>query len=175
MFLLHSLQSPINIGMLLRTAEVFGQSVVVLDAHDVLRREIDTIADFACGALGRRPPIVETQWEACLAHVPGRLVATSFEPNAKPLHAFTWREDDCIAFGNEYDGLPPDFTKVAQTSVWVPTPTQYLPKPKSTRPIDPSRTDGVKDDGNVSLNVAASAAIIAHAIYQATAPGTSGA
>lgn len=165
MFLLHSLQSPINIGMILRSAEAYGQSVVICDTHNVVEDNLSTIADFACGALGRRPPIVETCFEACQPHVKGRLLATGFDQNAVPLNFATWKDSDCIVFGNEYEGLPRPVLDLADAQIWVPMPSQKLPKPTSASPIDPSRTEGVSNNGQPTLNVAATAVIIAHNIY----------
>lgn len=167
MFLLYSLQSPINVGMILRSAEVYGQAVVILDSHGVMRgNKLNVVADFACGALGRRPPIVEQTAAACLDRIKGRLVGTGFGPSAVPLSNMTWRPGDCVVFGNEYDGLTADIDRMA-TTVWVPTPDQHLPKPRSISPIDPGRVAGVRNEGATSLNVAATAAIVAYQMYQA--------
>lgn len=177
MFLLHALQSPINIGMILRTAEVFGHGVVIYDPHDVMRGDnLNTVADFGCGSFGRRPPFVSVDLETCLARVPGRLIATTLEGNAKPLSSFGWEQSDCVVLGNEYDGLPPEFTSRADQRLWVPVPPGHLPKPASLSPIDPARTQAVRDNGSVSLNVAATAAIIGHSIFSAKAsiPGLPG-
>ena len=171
MFLLHSLQSAINIGMILRTAEVYHQSVLILDTHGIMKGQgLEVVADFACGALGRRPPIVETRLDICLQRVTGRLISTGFGPNATPLAYMSWRPGDCVVFGNEYDGLEEAGLERAADTVWVPTPDQHLPKPRSISPIDPFRTQGVANDGGVSLNVAATAAIIGYAIFMAGAP-----
>lgn len=168
MFLLHALQSPINVGMILRSAEAFGQSVVICDTHNVMGDEnLSVVADFACGALGRRPPAVEVDLDACLARVKGRLIATGFGDNAVPLTYSKWLNDDCIIFGNEYDGLPGSVLGRADMTIWVPLPSQHLPKPISANPIDPARSASVRNNGQPSLNVAATAAIIAHDVYAA--------
>lgn len=168
MFLLYALQSPINIGMILRTAEVFEASVIIYDAHGVMAGDaIETIADFACGALGRRPPLVFDRAEDCLARVKGRLIATGLDENAKPLPYHKWKSGDCVVLGNEYDGLPGPLIARADSVVWVPTSSQYLPKPISASPIDPHRVEHVRNNGCTSLNVAATAAIIAYSQYEA--------
>lgn len=171
MFLLHALQSPINIGMILRTAEVFETGVMIYDAHGVMKGDaIETIADFACGALGRRPPLVFDRAEDCVARVKGRLIATGLDENAKPLPYHKWQSDDCVVLGNEYDGLPDPLVARADSVIWVPTSSQYLPKPISASPIDPHRVERVRNNGDTSLNVAATAAIIAYSRYQAMQP-----
>lgn len=171
MFLLHSLQSPINVGMILRTAEVFEQSVVILDAHGLMSDErLEVVADFACGALGRRPPIVETSLERCLERVGGRVILTGFDANAIPLPQVDWKSGDCVVFGNEYDGLDKSGISDAWATVWVPTTDQSLPKPSSINPIDPTRTEGVSHNGRATLNVSAVAAIIGHSIFSARFP-----
>ncbi len=171
MFLLHALQSPTNIGMILRTAEVFETRVIGFDPHGVMRgMHLERIADFACGALGRHPPIASDDLEFCLAQVPGRLIATGLGGNAKPLAFHKWNGDDCVVLGNEYDGLPDAFSARADSTLWIPTTDQHLPKPKSTVPIDATRVEGVRNDGDASLNVAAAAAIIGYARFQALKP-----
>ena len=172
MFLLYSLQSPINIGMILRSAEVYGHGVVILDTFGVMRGEkLEVVADFACGALGRSPPIVETSLSASLGHITGRLIGTGFGHGATPLQHMSWQQDDCVVLGNEYDGLEAVMIQRMQKTVWVPTPDRHLPKPRSTTPIDPARTKGVRNDGGTSLNVAATTAIIAHQMFQARNTG----
>ncbi|MCR8825248.1 TrmH family RNA methyltransferase [Pseudosulfitobacter koreensis] len=166
MFLLASLQSPINIGMILRTAEVFGHGVTIYDPTNVMQGgNLDWVADFGCGSFGRRPPFVSPDLSTCLDRAQGRVITTAADGTATPLGAFVWQPDDCIVFGNEYDGILKQIETNADATVWVPVPKRYLPKPKSKSPIDPDRSDGVVNDGSTSLNVAATAAIIAHAIY----------
>ena len=54
--LLVGLQSPINIGMILRVAETYQFHVSVIDRFGVLAdtAKLGVIGDFACGALARR-------------------------------------------------------------------------------------------------------------------------
>lgn len=168
MFLLHSLQSPINIGMILRTAEVYEQTVVVFDTHGVMNdARLETVADFACGALGRRPPVVETSLERCLERVGGRMILTGFGADAVPLSGMKWKSEDCVVFGNEYDGIDISGLERAHATVWVPTTDQHLPKPRSTSPIDPTRVEDVRRNGGVTLNVSATAAIIGYSMFLA--------
>ncbi|MEO0668236.1 MAG: TrmH family RNA methyltransferase [Pseudomonadota bacterium] len=168
MFLLHSLQSPINVGMILRTAEVYEQPVVVLDTHGVMLGErLKTVADFACGALGRHPPAVETSLKRCLERVTGRMILTGFDGNAVPLSEMKWKPGDCVAFGNEYDGLDLSGMDKAQATVWIQTTDQHLPKPRSINPIDPTRVEEVRRNGGATLNVAAAAAIIGYSMFSA--------
>lgn len=168
MFLLDSLQSPINIGMILRTAEVFGHGVTIYDPYGVMKGgNLDRVADFGCGSFGRRPPFVSQDLETCLGRAPGRIVATAVTEEAIPLDAFEWRDDDCIVFGNEYDGVARGVAAHADCAIWVPVPPKHLPKPRSKDPIDPNRTTSVANNGSASLNVAATAAIIGHAIHMA--------
>lgn len=162
--LLWGLQSPINIGMILRSAEVFGVAVVVHDVHAVFDdpARLRTISDFACGALQRVPPrrigpqsITEDS----------RLVATSLEPGATPLPDFRFALSDCLILGNEYDGVPADLVARADIRLRIPMPEGFLPKPPSHNPIDPSRTLPVAHDGRPNLNVAAAAAILFYAAW----------
>src|SRR5262249_52793385 len=115
-FLLYDLQSPINIGIILRTAEVYQFKVSILDSHGVLgdREKLNTTEDFACGAMSRRV-FQRLENPAAVARLRSgrRLVATSIAPNAFPLSNFHFARDDLIALGNEYDGLPDDLVASA--------------------------------------------------------------
>lgn len=156
----------------MRTAEVFGHGVSIYDAYGMMQGgNLDTVADFGCGSFGRRPPFVSQELELCLDRVQGRIIATSVHASGNPITGFHWQPDDCVVFGNEYDGLPEDFLVYADEIVWVPVPKKHLPKPKSKNPIDETRAIGVANDGSASLNVAATAAIVAHAIYMAGSGG----
>jgi len=160
MLILENLQSPINLGMILRTAEVYQVRVGVLDPHGVLSGDrLATVADFACGALGRNPPYVARGEDDLVDWAPGRIIATSLEFGESP-QTFGWRADDCIVLGNEYDGISEAMTRRTNGAIRIPLPSAFLPKPKSISPIDPDRTAPVRNDGTPSLNVAAAAAVI---------------
>ena len=167
-FLLVGLQSPINIGMVLRVAETYQFRVSIYDPHAVLDdpTKFRTITDFACGAV--------TRWgfrtirdAAELGGIVGgrRLVATSIEDKARSLADFQFRRGDLFALGNEYDGLPDDLVTRADAVVTIPMPNVWTPKPKSQNPIDPLRTTTVARDGQPNLNVAMSAGIICYAAF----------
>jgi tRNA (cytidine/uridine-2'-O-)-methyltransferase len=169
--LLYGLQSPINLGMILRVAETYRSSVYVFDPHFVFadphRRE--TISDFACGALERVPPEVLADPADLAARSEGsRLIVTTISPDASALEDFAWRPGDMAMLGNEYDGLPAALQHGAAARLRIPMPSGHYPKPRSHRPIDPSRTAPVASDGMPSLNVAISAAIILYSHYVAT-------
>jgi tRNA G18 (ribose-2'-O)-methylase SpoU len=167
--LIYKLQSPINIGMILRIAEIYRRSVLVRDAHGVFERQaaIRTISDFAVGALQRRPPrMLNDEQVGELVHsTANRLVATTSSAAALDACTFSWRIDDCFILGNEYDGLPAEIEKSASASVRIPMPSGFLPKPKSFDPIDESRTASVANDGEPSLNVATAAAVLCSFAY----------
>lgn len=169
--ILCSLQSAINIGMILRTAEVYRHPVIVIDRHGVFMDEakLRTIGDFACGALERQPPLMVPDLEAAFAATPGRRLATSIAAPAAKAHEFGWRADDAVLFGNEYDGLSATEFAAADALVTIPMPAGYLPKPKSHSPIDPARAAGVSQDGAPNLNTAVAASIIAFLGYVAGA------
>src|SRR5215475_1637832 len=107
--LLYALQSPINIGMILRVAESYQFGVSIYDPHAVLAHpgKLATIGDFSCGALARqgfRNVADQAALTEFLRH--RRLVATSIERSTVTLPDFRFQRDDLIALGNEYDGLP---------------------------------------------------------------------
>ena len=78
--------------------------------------------------------------------------------------------DDCIVLGNEYDGLPPDFTRDAV--VTIPMPPGHYPKPASSSPIDPVRAAAVKMSGVLSLNVATAGTVLCVLAYGCSALGS---
>jgi tRNA (cytidine/uridine-2'-O-)-methyltransferase len=166
--LLFGLQSPINIGMILRVAETYECRVSVFDPHDVFSdaQSCRVISDFACGALQRVPPAVFTnpgEFRSVRGH--SRLVATVIEPDSVALPDFTWQAGDLLALGNEYDGLPPEMMDQATVRLRIPMPDVYTPKPVSYHPTDPTRTAPVARDGMLNLNVAMAAAILIYSAY----------
>lgn len=172
--LLIGLQSPINIGMILRVAETYQFHVSILDRFDVLgdAAKLAVIADFACGALARRGfRRVADDCELARLRAGRRLVATSIEPNAVDLSAYRFAAGDVIAFGNEYDGLSDAVLTSADAILRIPMPAVWTPKPKARHPIDPSRTAPVAREGSPNLNVAMTAGIICHAAYQSWLDG----
>lgn len=166
--LLYALQSPINIGIILRVAEAFQFRVSIFDLHRVLDNEekLATIRDFSCGALSRRAfdRITDANGLAELRKC-RRLIATSITSHAVPLTDFKFAPGDILALGNEYDGLPGHLEADADCLVRVPMPPGWMPKEMSYSPIDPSRTTPVAHDGQPSLNVAVTAGIICYAAF----------
>lgn len=163
--MLYGLQSPINIGMILRVAESFGADVVVADVHQVLRdsAKLQTISDFACGALQRRPPLIihdMAQFDR-----PGRLISTTIDKDSLSLPDLVWQTGDTVILGNEYDGVPEDIHRASDLQLRIPMPAGHFPKPRSVSPIDPTRTTPVSRPGEPSLNVALAAGIIAYSAY----------
>jgi tRNA G18 (ribose-2'-O)-methylase SpoU len=167
-FLLYGVQSPVNIGMILRVAEVYQFKVSILDLHGVLkdRQKLDSLEDFACGAISRRglhrlddPAMVRRLRSG------RRLIATSIGPDAVPLPQFPFAMGDLVVLGNEYDGLPDDILAGADARLHIPSPPAWLPKERSHSPIDPSRTAPVNRDGQPSLNVAMTAGVVCYAAY----------
>jgi tRNA G18 (ribose-2'-O)-methylase SpoU len=166
-FLLYGLQSPINIGMILRVAETYRFDVAVYDRYGVLDDpdKLNTVKDFSCGAATRRP-LQKIADEAGLDRllVGRRLVSTSIDSRSCPLPRHSFARGDLVALGNEYDGLPDDMIARAGSILHIPMPAGWAPKPKALRPIDPTRS-GVARDGQPSLNVAMAAAVICYAAF----------
>jgi len=165
-FLLYGLQSPVNIGMILRVAETYRFRVSIYDPHRVLddAAKFATIKDFSCGAAlrwGFRTVCNESELERLLTR--HRLVSTSIEPRACPLPSYQFRAGDLFALGNEYDGLPDVLVERADTVLNIPMPSGWAPKPRSSNPIDPNRAAPVARDGQPSLNVAMTAGILCYA------------
>ncbi len=167
-FLLYGLQSPINIGMILRVAETYRFYVSIYDPFCVLDRpdNLRTISDFSCGALPRRG-FRDLADDAAIARIlrGRRLVATSIVPTRFALPDFSFCRGDVFALGNEYDGLPEGLLSQADPVLHIPMPPGFMPKPKALHPIDPDRTAPVARDGQPNLNVAITAAILCYAAY----------
>jgi tRNA G18 (ribose-2'-O)-methylase SpoU len=165
--MLFAIQSPTNIGMIMRIAEVYCFTVSVFDPHHVLddREKIKTIEDFSCGSLKRRGYLRLADEDAVARRCVGRrLIATSIFPGACNIKSVHFQAKDIVVLGNEYDGLPDYLAAKADLKLHIPVPQTKLPKPVSWYPIDPTR-NSVSHDGTPNLNVAISAGIICHAAY----------
>jgi tRNA G18 (ribose-2'-O)-methylase SpoU len=165
-FLLYGLQSPINIGMILRVAETYQFRVSIFDQHRVLDdpEKFGTINDFACGAVSRWGFRILSDEPDLIQMLEGRrLVSTSIDPEACALPTYRFRSGDLFALGNEYDGLPDTVVDRADTALHIPMPPGWTPKPKSRNPIDPTRKGPVARDGQPNLNVAMTAGILCYA------------
>jgi tRNA G18 (ribose-2'-O)-methylase SpoU len=167
-FLLYALQSPINIGMILRVAETYRFHVSIYDPFCVLDHpdKLRTISDFSCGALPRRG-FRELADDAAVARIlrGRRLIATSILPTSCALPDFSFCRGDVFALGNEYDGLPNALLSQSDAVLHIPMPPGFMPKPKALHPIDPDRTAPVARDGQPNLNVAMTAGILCYGAY----------
>jgi tRNA G18 (ribose-2'-O)-methylase SpoU len=163
--ILCGVQSPINIGMMLRSAEVYRARVCIWDYHGVMDdpAKLRTISDFACGALQRCPPKIRRDWTSMLGE--GRFIATDIEPDCSAHISFEWRETDQILIGNEYDGIPAEVLAKATDRVTIPMPPGHFPKPMSNSPIDPNRSNPPASFGQPSLNAAVAASILLSTAY----------
>jgi tRNA (cytidine/uridine-2'-O-)-methyltransferase len=165
--LLWSLQSPINIGMILRVAEGYGFAVRLLDSHAVLadRTKRETVSDFSCGAFVRRglSTLKRVDFDGLRRY--GRLIATDIEGATASLPEFRYRPGDIFLLGNEYSGLPPDIRAAADEVLSIPMPPAWTPRLEAIRPIDPVRASMVARNGQPSLNVAMTAGILCYAVY----------
>lgn len=161
------LQSPINVGMILRSAEAFDYKCRFYDQSGVFNsaKNIETISDFSCGAYQRNGLDVSKTPAQALEGLPGRLIATTTDRGALPAEEMAWEAADALIVGNEYDGLPQDFVARADAKVRIPLPDNYLPKPPSASPIDPARGRSVVV-GAPSLNVAVATSIFCYLAYQ---------
>lgn len=158
-------QSPINLGMILRVAETYEVDVAVCGASDITAHpdRLQTVRDFACGALERRGLAEHATFEALVASAgTRRIFATTIDPNATALFDHRFQPDDIVLLGNEYDGLPPEIVRAAAGLLHIPMADVRVPKPRSSRPIDASRTEPVLHDGMANLNVAIAAGIICY-------------
>jgi tRNA G18 (ribose-2'-O)-methylase SpoU len=167
MLFLHDLQSPINIGLILRAGEQFQIDVAMCDARGILKNKskLLTISDFSCGALDRRPPRIVSSMAAFRKKKSGRMIAACLDKNAKILRNFVFEPNDVILFGNEYDGLSREIIVAADAKLYIPLPPGAVPKPRSYSPIDPKRVAAVGRNGLPNLNVAMAATIIGYEMY----------
>lgn len=169
--LLNALQSPVNIGRILRTCEVFQVNVSIYDHSKVLQdaEKRRTISDFSCGALERtrlgKAEDLTRKENVLKLKEHGRLIATCVGQNAVELPDFVFQEGDTVVVGNEYDGLSPEFISLADEKLYIPMPEVHVPKFRSYSPIDPDRDEDVKQNGLANLSASTSANIIAYSIY----------
>jgi tRNA G18 (ribose-2'-O)-methylase SpoU len=167
--LLYELQSPINLGIILRVAETYQFTVSVFGSNRVFddSAAFSTVKDFSCGAWSRRGVNrLDRESLACRLGDGRRLIATSISPAAQSLSEFRFQPSDVVALGNEYDGLPDELLAAADVHLHVPTPAVWTPKERSHSPIDPHRAAPVARDGQPSLNVAVTAGILCYAAYE---------
>ncbi len=160
--LVWDVQSPINLGMILRVAEGFAIPVDVWDPRGVLldKSRARTVSDFACGAL-ERPNTRILASEPTPGRQAGRFIATALdEVDPVSLPDFEFRETDLVAVGNEYDGLPKAVIAKADIVVHIPMPLVRTPKPRSATPLDPTRVGFESKDDKPVLNTAMSAGIL---------------
>jgi tRNA G18 (ribose-2'-O)-methylase SpoU len=166
--MLCALQSPINIGLILRLAEGYQFRVSILDEHRVLDDpdKVQTVSDFSCGAMTRRSVRRISDFAAIEPLRSGRrLIATAIGVDAVPLPELRFAKGDILVLGNEYDGLPAHVVDDADIVTTIPMPDVWMPKERSGRQIDPSRVAPVSRDGEPSLNVAVSAGIVCYAAH----------
>ena len=162
------IQSPINLGMLLRVAEAYSFSVSIFDSHGIFadNEKLRTVEDFACGAYSRQSYTKLDSLNA-LAKLRGerRLICTVIDDIATSLDEFEFHPNDLIVFGNEYDGLPQEVVGLTDEAIRIPLSATWLPKPRSHSPIDVARSTDVARDGQPSLNVAVSAALVCYSAF----------
>jgi tRNA G18 (ribose-2'-O)-methylase SpoU len=166
-FLLYNVQSPINVGQILRTADVYGMTVYCCDGagifDDADKRRV--VADFACGAFERTPPIlVPPEALPALLAAGRRNIATTVDGRGRELQRFAFHEGDLVILGNEYRGIDDGVTARCQARLTIPMLPGERPKPRSWSPIAPEAC-AVATDGVPCLNVGAAAAIIAYQSY----------
>jgi len=171
MLFLYDLQSPINIGMILRIGEQFQIPVAIYDKRNIMKDEnkVKQISDFSCGSINRTQPEYVESFNIFKEKHCGRIIATCLNKIAEPLQNFKFKEDDIILFGNEYDGLSKDLIENADACLYIPLPPGFFPKPRSFSPIDPSREAAVSQNGVPNLNVSMSTAIISY-VYRIQFP-----
>lgn len=162
--LLHGLQSPINVGTLLRVAETFGVAVDVWDPAGLFRdaEKLRWIHDLSCGAYSRGTfRLLDEAPRPKEASI--RTIATCLREEATHLPDFVFRPGDVVAIGNEYDGLPADYIAGADCRLHIPMLAGHTPKPPSLQPIDPARQPVDPGHGSPVLSSAVSGAIICYA------------
>ncbi|NDE90399.1 MAG: hypothetical protein EB059_04565 [Alphaproteobacteria bacterium] len=166
--LLYDLQSPVNLGQILRVAETFQIPVQVYDPRSILTdaNHYPTISDFSCGAYDRLTSARLLNAERLKDTLQSkRIIATALTDKAITLPQYVFQDGDVILLGNEYDGLPQSVMDNAAEKLYIPLPSANLPKPRSFSPIDKTREESVAAEGIPNLSVSMTAAIIAYEIY----------
>ena len=159
------LQSPINIGMILRAAETFDVRVCIVGSDSVIQSadKKKIISDFSCGALDRvgyrRIEKISNIREIFNGY---SIIGTSIEEGATMLPNFKFSRNSVVIVGNEYDGLPQEIAEICSVLISIPMAKVWTPKPPSHDPIDPLRKAPVARDGRPNLNVAVASSIICY-------------
>jgi len=164
---LDNIQSSINIGKILRIAEIYQINLSIYDPKGIINNKDNTkvIEDFSCGASKRIDVNVVHNLPDYLENYSGRIIATCLDNNAKRLHEFKFKPHDMVVLGNEYDGISNDVFAKTDEQIYIELPEANIPKPSSHNPIDPLRKIQVSNNGTPCLNVAVSAGIISYQIY----------
>jgi tRNA G18 (ribose-2'-O)-methylase SpoU len=166
-FFLYNLQSAINVGQILRTADIYGMTVYCLDGAGLLTHKDKrrVVEDFACGALARNPPVVVRPEELKGLLKRGRRnVATTIDRGGREVQRFAFHAGDLVVLGNEYRGIGESVLAQCHAQITIPMLPGARPKPRSSSPIVPGACE-VSADGTPCLSVGAAAAIIAYQSY----------
>lgn len=167
--LLWELQSPINIGMILRVAETYESKVLVYGSREIFATDTkkETVGNFACGALERAGYQQISTLDQCLDDPTQsrRLIATTIEAEGTNINFFNFCQGDIVILGNEYEGLPVEVLSRCAEKIRIPMADVWTPKPLSTDPIDPIKAASINRNGMPSLNVAIAAAIVCYAHF----------
>jgi TrmH family RNA methyltransferase len=110
-------QDPGNLGTIVRSAEAFGASGVLIGAGTVSPYN-SKVVRAAAGSLFRMP--VVNEWPMQFVRQRGlRVVATSSH-NAKPVHEVDLRGPVCLLIGNEGTGVSRELLRSADEIVTIP-------------------------------------------------------
>ena len=150
---------------MLRVAETFAVSVDIWDDAGLFAGEdASIIADVSCGAFARGAfRLLDRAPDAPASS--GRLIATCLREDAVSLPTFRFRDDDVVAIGNEYDGLPETLIGGADVRLHIPMPATFTPKLPSRSPIDASHPLADPTDGSPVLSSAMTAGILCYAAH----------
>ncbi len=129
---LYGIKDFSNLALIARSAEHFGitHCYVYNAHHDVNRHVRANFNDYPKGLRRRLVRIsggaitlirieVLSEYKQFLAAYPGRVVAASLRPTALALQHFRFAADDCLVFGCEASGLPPELLACCETEVTI--------------------------------------------------------
>lgn len=120
---LHSLQSPTNVGTIVRTHVAFGGAEVVFVGYEEPWSFKKRSQAFS-RKLERMCKVVflpeEEEYFVWAANHGYRTVALEIQPSAVPIHSFRWPDRSAVAVGNESGGLPSSFLSGCHSVVHIP-------------------------------------------------------
>ena len=117
-----SVRDPGNLGAIIRSAVAFGFSSIVM-TDDCAELTNPKTVRAAMGGLFRLRFLCVTDFPSFIREVQSagrRVLAAELREGAIPIGKIGLRSDDVVMIGNEGHGIPVEYSKLADSSVYIP-------------------------------------------------------